>query len=335
VAIKDTAVDLGDRQSMTTLGKQSIDGTSVMAGLRRLLFLTALLSMGAISTSCFDFGINRSRPPGGQSPPTMIVFGAFMWGADSMGTVLAAWLAGRKGIWSSWSGRVRVVLYLAAYTYGRLLHSSTQDWLYSHDEHLFPYPWPGANWDDYARPAIDLLTVLMLVWLLMPMFAICRGFLADETSDLKRKPVSIAVLFGWTTIAAVILLWIRFLTWEGVAPNTAFDSMSATALLERNLTQKLPGKAVIAVAVMLMIMAWPKRWWLPLVAFPVALLLDSFGHRAVYWAVEYFMGHDVKNNVLTDVAIRRWSYLAGRNFIVWIAFGAAYLTGVSFRQTRR
>ena len=108
--------------------------------------------------------------------------------------------------------------------------------------------------------------------------------------------------------------------------------MSATALLERNLTQKLPGKAVIAVAVMLMMMAWPKRWWLPLVAFLVALLLESFGHRAVYWTVEHFMGHQVRNNVLTGEAIRRWSYLAGRNFIVWIAFGAAHLTGVSFRR---
>ena len=93
----------------------------------------------------------------------------------------------------------------------------------------------------------------MLVWLLVPMFAICRGFLADGALNSRRKPISIAFLFGWTAVAAVILLWIRFLTWEGVAPKTAFSSASATALLVQNLTQKLPSKALIAVAVMLMI----------------------------------------------------------------------------------
>jgi small-conductance mechanosensitive channel len=317
---------------MTTSWKRRIDLTSMMVGLRRLLFLTALLSMGAISTSCFDFGYNWSRPSGGQSPPALIAFATFMWGADSMGTVLAAWLAGRKRIWHTWSGCIRVVLYLAAYTYGRLLHSATQDWLRSHDDRGVSFPWPGANWDDYARPAIDLLSVLMLVWLLVPMFAICRGFLADGALNSRRKPISIAFLFGWTAVAAVILLWIRFLTWEGVAPKTAFSSASATALLVQNLTQKLPSKAVIAVAVMLMVLAWPRKWWLPIVAFIVALLLDSFGHGAIFWTVEYFTGHEAGSNVLTGAAMRRWSYFAGRNFIVWIAFGAAHLTGISFHR---
>jgi hypothetical protein len=317
---------------MTTIWKGCIDRSSMTVGLRRLLFLTALLCSGAISTSCFDFGYNRSRPPGGQSPPALIAFATFMWGADAMGTVLAAWLAGRKGIWHSWSGCVRVVLYLGAYTYGRLLFSATQDWLRANGNGRVPYPWPGANWDDYARPAIDLLTVLMLTWLLLPMFVLCRGFLAAETLSSQRKPLSVAFLLGWTTLAAVILLWIRFLTWEGVAPDTAFSSMSATALLVRNLTQKLPSKAVIAVAVMLMILAWPRKWWVPIVAFVVALLVDAFGHRAIYWTVEHFTGHEAGSNVLTGAAMRRWSYLAGRNFIVWIAFGAAYLTGLSFHR---
>jgi hypothetical protein len=314
--------------------KQRIRRASMLVGLRRLLFLSALLLMGAISTCCFDFGYNRSRPPGGQSPPALIVFGTFMWGADSMGAVLAAWLAGREGIWRSWGGRTRVVIYLAAYTYGRLLFSATQDWLHADGDGRVAYPWPGANWDDYARPAIDLLTVLMLLWLLLPMFLVSRGCLSDGRSNLKKTPISIAFLFGWTTIAAVVLLWIRFLTWEGVAPDTAFSSMSATVLLERNVTQRLPGRAVIAVAMMLMIMAWPKKWWVPFIALVVALLLDAYGHRAIYWTVEYFTGKEARGGVLTAESMRRWSYLAGRNFIVWIAFGAAHLAGVSFHRAR-
>jgi hypothetical protein len=314
--------------------KQCIDRTSMLVGLRRLLFLTALLLMGALSTCCFDFGYNRSRLPGGQPSPVLILFGTFMWGADSMSAVLAAWLAGREGVWRSWGGRIRVVIYLAAYTYGRLLFSSTQDWLDARGDGRVSYPWPGLDWDDYARPAIDLLTVLMLLWLLLPMFLLSRGFLADRRSNLTRKPISIAFLLGWTTIAAVILLWIRFLTWEGVAPDTAFSSASATALLLRNATQRLPSRAVIAVAVMLMITAWPRKWWVPIVAFFVALLLDAYGHRAIYWTVEFFTGQEAGSRVLTEATMRRWSYLAGRNFIVWIAFGAAHLTGVSFHRAR-
>jgi hypothetical protein len=317
---------------MAAFEKHWLTHASLLVALRRLLFLTALIWMGAISTSCFDLGYNRSRPPGGESPPALILFGTFMWGADSMSFVLAAWLAGREGIWRKWGGRIRVVVYLAAYTYGRLLFSATQDWLDARDEGL-SYPWPGMNWDDYARPAIDLLTVLMLFWLLLPMFLLCRGVLADAGSNLQRRPVSIAFLFGWTAIAAVILLWIRFLTWEG-APDTAFSSMSATALLVRNLTQRLPSRVVIAIAIMLMILAWPRKWWVPIVAFVVAVLLDAYGHRAIYWTVEYFTGQEIGSRVMTEATIRRWSYLAGRNFIVWIAFGAAHLTGVSFRRAR-
>jgi hypothetical protein len=302
--------------------------------LRRLLFLTALLSMGAISTYCFHFGYNRSRSPGGGSLTFPVLFGTFMWGADWMSAVLAAWLAGREGVWRSWSGRLRVVIYLAAYAYGRMLHSSTQDWLHSHEVSNAPYPWPGANRDDYARPAIDLLTVLMLLWLLLPMFRLCRGCLADRRAALKRKSFTVAFLFVWTTIAAMILLWIRFLTWEGVAPETAYSSAPAPALLTRMLTQRLPGRAVIAVAVMLMIVAWPRKRCVPIVAFVVALLLDAYGHRTLFWAIEFFTGQEAGSRVLTEPTMRRWSYFAGRNFIVWIAFGVAHLTGISFSPWR-
>jgi hypothetical protein len=251
-----------------------------------------------------------------------------------MSFVLAAWLAGREGIWRNWGGRIRVVVYLAAYTYGRLLFSATQDWLDARDASSASYPWPGANWDDYARPAIDLLTVLMLFWLLLPMFLLCRGLLTEKKSNPEGRPFSISFLFGWTAIAAVTLVWIRFLTWEGVAPHTAFSSASATALLVRTLTQRLPGRAVIAVAAMLMIIAWPRRWWVPLVALVATVLLDAYGHRALFWTVEYFTGQEAGSRVLTEPTLRRWSYFTGRNFIVWIAFGAAHWTGVSFRRAR-
>ncbi len=299
--------------------------------LRRLLFLAALLSMSSVSTASFDYGYNRSRPPGGQSPVPLIIFGTFMWGANSLEAVLAAWLAGRKGTWQTRSGWLRIAAYIAAYTYGTMLHSATQDWLHSRVEHQTRFRWPGLLWDDYSRPAIDLLSVLVLTWLSFPVFALFRGRLATKfQASEDRQGISLAFLFGWTAMAAVILLWIRFLTWEGVAPSTAYDSMSPTHMLTSYLTKNLPGEAVVCVATMLMVVAWPRRWWVPMAALAIALLIDSYGHRAIYWMIDYS-----GNNVLAGPAVKRWSYIARRNSTVWIAFGVAYLLGVSFQRMRR
>jgi hypothetical protein len=102
--------------------KPSIHRKVIVVVARRLLFLLALLLVGVISAIGFDYCYNRSRPSGGQSPPILIALGTFMWGADSMSTVLAVWLAGRQGIWRSWSGRFRIVLYVAAYMTGVSFH---------------------------------------------------------------------------------------------------------------------------------------------------------------------------------------------------------------------
>ena len=132
-------------------------------------------------------------------------------------------------------------------------------------------------------------------------------------------------------MAAAILFWIRFLTWEGVAPNTAFDSMTAKQMFTNYLSKSFPGKFVMAVAAMIMIVGWSRKWWIAAIALAVAVVVDSTEHQVIYALVERF-GGNVGNNVLTDPGIRRWCYIAGRNCVVWIAFGVACACGVRLRR---
>lgn len=265
-----------------------------------------------------------------------------MWGADSIGVVLAFWLAGRVGVWSKWSGRARAALYVTAYGYGRMLFSATQDWNHQHGRdgrpvstgEYVPFRWPGAYLDDYARPALDLLTVFVLVWLLLPIFKLCRGALAEKPPESKNAgSFSLAFLFGWLTAASVVLLWVRFLTWEGIAPSTAYTSMNPTDALTEFMVEYVPELLIVIAAVMLLVVAWSGRWWLPVIVPVVALLIDGFGHELLYIVLAQIRGSEsVGGNVLTGDPIEQWSYLFGRNLTAWIAFGIARAMGVSFHK---
>ena len=67
-----------------------------LAGTRRTLFVIVLLAIGPITVSAFDLAFNHpSRASIGAPSTPWLIFGTFMWGADSIGIVLAFWLAGR------------------------------------------------------------------------------------------------------------------------------------------------------------------------------------------------------------------------------------------------
>jgi len=302
---------------------------------RRVTFLFVLLTIGPVTVSCFHFVHNT----GGNPSPGSKAFGVFAWGADSLGLVLGVWLAGRSGVWRSWTGWVRATAYLFAYAYGRMLFSAVQDWLGQRSSGIngpagpVPFRWPGSTVEDYARPALDLLTVLMLVWLLVPLFTIARGSLADENSKSKTAATfSLASILGWTTTAALILVWIRFLTWKGVSPQTAYSFMTPTQALTEYVVEYLPSMVIEVACVFLLAWGWSGKWWLPFITLPGALLMDSFGHKALYAVLEWTQGSSFSGNVLTGSALDHWSYIAGRNCMVWAAFGVARLTGVRFHR---
>ena len=308
---------------------------------RRAIFFSALLATGAITISCFHLTHNTqwSRTVGGDG---LKALGKFAWGADSLGLVLGVWLAGRTGVWRSWSGWLRAAAYLLAYTYGRMLFSATQYWLAQRapDGNAASGPiafrWPGGELQDFARPALDLLTLLMLVWLLVPLFTLTRSALAEDKNQLNaRSTFSLASILGWTTVAAFILLWIRFLTWKGVSPQTAYSFMTPTQALTEYAVENLPGLLIEGAAVLILLWGWSGRWWWPIVALVAALLVDSLGHKALYAILAWIRGNLDGGNVLTGTALEHWSYLAGQNLMVWSAFGMARLTGVRLSRAPR
>jgi len=307
--------------------------------IRRVMFFLVLLVTGAVTVSCFHFTHNGQwvRTGGGTPSPGWIALGTFAWGADSLGYVLAAWLAGRSRVWTTWSGRLRAAIYLLAYTYGRMLFSATQDWLIQPvnlGESSVAFRWPGALLQDYARPALDLLTLLVLVWLFVPVFTVTRSALAGDHDQLKaRGTFSIASILGWTTVAAIILLWIRFLTWEGLSPRTMYTNMTPTKALTEYFVEYMPSLMIVAATILLLVWGWSGRWWLALIALAGALLLDSFGHKLFFAILEWVTGKSRQGNVLTGSALEHWSFIAGSKGIVWTVFGVARLTGVRLRRS--
>jgi hypothetical protein len=189
---------------------------------------------------------------------------------------------------------------------------------------------------DYARPALDLLTLLMLVWVLVPVLTMARGALTDERDETRiRGAFSIASIFGWTTAAAMILVWIRFLTWKDVAPETAYSYTTPTQALKEYVVENLPSLLVVAGCACLLVWGWSGRRWWPFVTLAGALFIDSFGHKALYAMLRWAQGSAFSGNVLSGSALEHWSYIAGRNGMAWAAFGVARLTGVRFRRSPR
>lgn len=304
---------------------------------RRATFLLALLLSGAITASCFHLGYNSpwTQTAGIRSPGWM-AFGTFAWGADSLVFVLAAWLAGRSPVWSTWSGRLRAASYLFAFTYGRMLFGATQDWISGpgNPEVVHSFCWPGTQLQDYGRPSLDLLTLLMLVWLLVPVFTLTRSRIADNASQVEvRSTFSIASILGWTTVAALILMWIKFLTWKEIAPRTAYSYMTSTQALIEYFREYVPSLVISAAAIFLVMWGWSGRWWQPLVALAAAILLDSFGHRMLYAILRFATGDANGSSVFVGSELEHWSYVAGRNCVAWAAFGLALVTGVRIHRS--
>jgi hypothetical protein len=299
---------------------------------RRTTFFLTLITIGAITVSCFHLGHNSSwARTGGANSPGWQAFGTFAWGADSLVFVLGAWLAGRSPLWRTWSGRLRAVAYLFAFTYGCMLFDATQILISgprTPDGHT-GFRWPGTLLQDYAYPSLNLLTLLMLVWLLVPVFTFTRSRLTEKDHHLEvRSTFSIASILGWTTVATLILMWVKFLTWKGVAPETAYSFMTPTHALAEYFREMCPSLVITAAATLLVMWGWSGRWWLSLVALAAALLVDSFGHTVLFAILRWVTGESNRGNILTGSALQHWSFIAGRNCIVWLAFGVARATGV-------
>jgi hypothetical protein len=309
--------------------------------LRRLGFVVALLGMGPLTVSCFHLSYNTSWAQAQGRTPSLVAFGTFAWGADALGIVLGAWLAARYQIWSTWSGRARALTYVLAFGYGRMLFSATQDWLIQANPSggrtppgvTIPFRWPGLDWQDYARPSLDLLSLLTLVWLLVPLFTVIRGQWCEAQERPESRPTfSLLFLLSWTTVSTIILLWIRFLTWKDIAPQTAYSFQTPTQALTEFATHNIPSEVITALVVIVAAWAWSGGWWRPVVGLLAALLIDGLGHNGLYAVLNWATGSTENQGVLSGPLLEQWSFLVGRNTSIWLALGLAALTGVRLRS---
>ena len=289
----------------------------VLTVVRRALFVAALLLIGPVTVSIFYYSLSPNTP--GPSP-----VGVFAWGMDSIGVVLAIWLVTRSNVWRSSGGLLCVAVYMIAYAYGRMLFSTTQDWLNASDA---TFRFPGGKLEDYARPALDLLSVMMFAWLLTPVAILSEAVLSDSDDGSKRSGrFSISGLIGFTTIAAFAIVWIRFLTSE-FAPQTAYSHQSPSDAIKEWIGTYLPFTIPPLIAASVILFGLTKRWWVALLGFLCAMILDGLGTTLVASALQYLTGQQ-QGGILGGAPIDRWLYICGRSLTVCCAFSTARLMGV-------
>lgn len=331
--------------------------------LRRSLFSLALLGTGsavAIATGFYHdkWGHPDSLRPGYRwwVSPTGIMeliglpglpfdrmFGTLLWGADTLGVVLAVWLVGRYGWHKNWSGRVRGTLYVFAFGYGAMLFSATQRWLNQLLPNGLPQPdkpgqtpfrWPGREINDYGPPAIDLLALLFFICLLLPILAVSRHRLVDRQEGVRSsdRSFSIASALKYTAAVALVLGWIRFLCWRWVAPDSIFSSMEPGQAVAVYASEFAPGYSLTLGAALLIAVGWSGGWGARFGAFIGAVILTVVGHAALYWILENSSADVVGDNPLHSGKLEAWCYSIGCSLAVWVAFGVAHFTGVRFRR---
>lgn len=283
---------------------------------RRILFMAVLLLIGPITMSIAQYVQTPNAAAG------LLPVGTFAWGMNSIRIVLAIWLVLRIDLWSSWRGWLRVATYIFAYTYGQMLASASQDWwinLYAN------FRFPGGQFEDYARPAIDLLELLTWICLLAPI-VILSGFSLTGSAELKRtNRFSISALSGFTTAAAIVLLLIAFLT-SDFAPLTAYSHLSYTDFIKEWIETFLSYETVPLIAAVVILYGLSKRWSLGLLAFLAVIALDGLG-RLIVLSVEHFMTGQ-HQNILGGNPIDRWLSLCGCQLTIFCAFSIAMLMGI-------
>lgn len=311
---------------------------------RRTLFVVVLLVSGAASTTIFHCTINNRA---WQTPDTVRRIAAQMighlgWGMDSMDVVLALWLASRKDWWKSRDGYLRAALYIAAFVYGRMLFSATQDWNHQYTikgwewigpKKLEPFRWPGLVRDDYARPAIDGLTLLIETWFMMPLVIASRVALTDQGRNHKATSTfSIATIVIWTVMAALIVSWVKFLTLKDIAPDTAFSSLSPDRIFRLFAVEYAPQWLIASVVALLIAWGCSRRLWIALPVAVGALLLDGLGRRCAV-EVALWLGAKPERGLLGWPAVEQWSYLGGNACLIALAFATARCLGVQLRRS--
>ena len=270
---------------------------------------------------------------------------AFIWGIDfSLVAVLGAWLILRYGWWETWFGRFRATIYTSAFFYGSILTTATQRWindlapngyprdangpagLYANYTLVFHFPGTQINsyFNDYSRPATDVLILLAVIWILVPVVII---FNIQLGSKFQAGSFSIGTVLSWTALSALILAYINFLC-QWYSPDTGFSSLPLVQAVAEFIFELLPATATSIFAIVMFAKA-PKGSWKTMVIGAIAILvLDTFGDRVIFRAIDYIGLFPRRASPLAGPD--RWAFQTGRIVGVWTAMSVAARLGVSF-----
>lgn len=267
-------------------------------------------------------------------------FDAILWGADStMVILLAAWLSLRTGWWRNWGGRLRVATYMIAFNYGSMLTTTTQRYLnditpngytryangpnglYVDYQSKFHYPGTQINsyYNDYSRPATDLLLMLISLCVLVPLSNVFRFSLGGCNPDSR---ISVRSIMIWTALVASTMAYAQFLcSW--VSPDTGYSNMPFSNAIAECLFQLLPATTFLILALLIVRCNPIHSPWLTVSFCIVILTFDIFANTYLFSSLSQFTGRE---NPLANPA--RIAFQLGRLLTLWIGFALAAKLGV-------
>ncbi|MBI1246855.1 hypothetical protein GC197_03295 [bacterium] len=289
---------------------------------RRLLFGAVLLLSGVIWSIDFR-SLKQIGHPYFITDGDFLPIVLFIWGMPLMNkTILAVWLVTRSNVWNHWQGWLRAGIYSLAFAYGIMLFES----IYLAGRAMQPFHLPGANWVDYYQPTSELVSVLLLAWLLAPMAFVFSTELSAENDPVVRpRRFSILGLIGYITTAAILMGWIQLIT-SDFAPWDASGG-STTAEVQWAWLGELPYKMPDLLAAMLLLFGLSKRWWWAVAALPAAIVVSQLTDQGITYAAEQITGAP-RWPIIPNTGLDPWIAVTGRMLFVWVALGMARLLGV-------
>lgn len=287
---------------------------------RRMIFTLALLLTGALTIACIQT-IYLQRP-------SLEPLGNVLWGFDSLGLILAFWVAGRFRSWRSWSDWTRLITYFLAYGYGGMLFDATQDWWTGTAPE---FQLPGLTYEAYGRPLLTILPVLSTVLLFSPLFRTFRYTLDERDNPSSTLPISIFDLLSWTALAAIVFVWIRFLN-SDLAPRTGYSSSSLTQNF-KDQTSYLLLSLIPAAVLLAQLIAWRRHWIFAVVVLIVGWVFDSLVTGFATQVIGTFTG--MSFGILSVDSLDRWCYIGGRSLLGFCFGGLALFFGMTFQRTAK
>lgn len=261
-----------------------------------------------------------------QTLPTYNVLGHLFWGFASTDVPLAVWLSLRVKRWNDYSSWLRVIAYVAACGYGRMMFYATQDWL---ADDASGFILPGTTIESFSGAFIYLPIVLCEVILLWPLSRASGLVLVERKDPEEVKSVSIGEIGVWTALLAITIAWIQMLNSDFVI-ETGYSHSSDLHNLKEFAVYAIQN-LVTAGMLVILFLAWSRHWLLAVLALSVGWLFEGLSVGYTHGALTSLLGIS-NDGILGRDSIGRWLYLGGELLLAFLMSGAAVKLGICVRR---